>query len=436
MGQEIRKPNQSDAFNLWLNFMVTGVAFATPLVIAYFFRPLWLPFVTGALTILLFLYVRNGRGGSKKCGNHKGCYILPYIFARTMYIFTIISALLSFWVATNGGFAPVEEKYGKLVHVCYFPILIIAPLLAFNALRALWHRHACLFCVLCWIHNGFPQEQGYLRNFMGKEYLRVIKSTSFVGCLLTVGGWLYFLFLYNSANVSSYDSLIFAGVPLLLWFIHACSLSVRCLTIAMFRDNLANNVCFIKGKSYYRFLIFVDDCILLARNEKFRAFDTPASCYFPYSGDVRAQEVAASLNLNAAECRVLYVNDDASNDCSMIHCALFFDSRDDVALEGQWHDTKSMNHLFSSQRITRVLRNEYFRIRAAVSAYKTYNEDGSRRCRIKEYFPKFNLSDIRTANFDLSNPKWMINSIRNEDHPSTLWRFIYYRYFEGQNDLD
>lgn len=416
---------------LWIDFLVAGFGFISPVMLDYLFRSKFLPLTCGFITFCLFCYVRVN-----KRNNKRGCYLIPYVIARVLLYYTIISVAMLFVILSSGGFDVFFDEHFKVAQVLFFPILILAPLLAVNAFVMLRGRHRCLFCTICWIANGFPSERGYVCPFLSKEVLRVLRQVGYIGILLTVCGWGYFLTFYNTANISTYDSLIFVGLPVIMWLLHSAALGVRCLTIVLFQNSLMTETLFVVGKSYYRYLIVAENHILLKKRDDSK-FDTPLSLYVNYNQRPEDDEVlgvAESNGVHADDARVLYFNYDDAYRCNMAHCILFFDHKEDVNMEGEWIDARQLEHLFAFKRLSKILRNELFRIKTTIFALKAYNADGTRKLDVKNFYPKFELSDIRNEKVDFNNYKTIITSFVNDDNKLNKLKYIWFKIFEGQAD--
>ena len=64
---------------------------------------------------------------------------------------------------------------------------------------------------------------------------------------------------------------------------------------------------------------------------------------------------------------------------------------------------------------------EIIRVLTIARAYKTYDENGMRRYKVKHYRPAIAIKDLYNLDVDYSNPKWLYIADNNQDR--SFFRF-------------
>ncbi|MDD2961316.1 MAG: hypothetical protein PHR45_04450 [Muribaculaceae bacterium] len=414
----------------WKGFSVALFFFILPIILSHFVASTVLPLITFAVAFGIFFFMRKAKhieGGD--------CYLLLFIVGRTMLGYSALFVISAFVISNGESLDLNVEQSGKSLHSYFFPILMLAPLLAINTFIIIMQKGNSAYCKFCRMRNGFPSERSIGGSIHSVEMKNLLTQVLFLGVIFTILGWGYFIFLYTSVSITQFDKLIFTGVPILLGVIHEIAISVRYLSIAMFRNKMVTDTLFRRGNSCLRYLLICGDKVFLKEIDT-DTFDTPFITYIPFqkaiSHFILEKKFVETFNNNIEEMRLMYHNIDKDNGCGVWHTLCFINSEQDIkGIEGSWFDTEKLETLFIKAKMVRPLKNEIYRINIVISTIKTYHENGRRRYDIKGYKPAFYVSDIRELKVDYTSPKWQYLAVHNEDHKFFRLKRIWYKYIEG-----
>lgn len=127
--------------------------------------------------------------------------------------------------------------------------------------------------------------------------------------------------------------------------------------------------------------------------------------------------------------RFMYYNDDSSGICNFYHYICCANSKEVVEksqLPGRWYSMSQLQRLLYNHELSPMLASEIHRLYMVTMAWKTYDADGRRLYKIKNYRPMFRLNGICDWDVDFNNPLWLEVSSFNQDKPfysiRRLWR--------------
>lgn len=99
------------------------------------------------------------------------------------------------------------------------------------------------------------------------------------------------------------------------------------------------------------------------------------------------------------------------------------------ALRGRWYNLSQVERLLHNRELTPMLASEIHRLHTITMAWKTYDAEGRRLYKVKNYHPIFRLDGICDWDVDFNSPKWLDVARLNEDKRffrlRKLWRSIY-----------
>ena len=98
---------------------------------------------------------------------------------------------------------------------------------------------------------------------------------------------------------------------------------------------------------------------------------------------------------------------------------------------GQWIDMEQYHILSNCGMITTALSLEIGKIYTIAMTWKTYDEKGLRKYKIKYYQPTFRLSDMPNWDVDYNDPIWLFISKVNQDKPFYRIRSLWHKYISG-----
>lgn len=192
--------------------------------------------------------------------------------------------------------------------------------------------------------------------------------------------------------------------------------------------------------SAVRFLLLYEDNIFLSRKEEFydtpdgNKFDTPTSVTLAHINSLNRKEADEYLhNLSGLEeddytLRFMYKSTDMSGLANVYHyicCLRSKDVIDDTTLQGKWFSLSQLQRLLYNRDLAPALAAEIHRLYTVTMAWKTYDIEGRRLYKIKNYHPAFRLKGICDWEVDFDNPRWLDVARFNEDKPFFRLRSLF-----------
>ena len=413
--------------DIWKNYAIGTV----PLVIVPFvtlvFGPDALIFVSLIISLGLFSYVRHERNKSIE-----RCAIFPYVSARTMLIFTafvVLVYLVSILTKYRWGI-PFQESVSR------HPMIYIA--LA-NALLPLMHRlriRSNTFCCDCLLRNGMPAERRCLGHVLTDEnaYLSRHQRLVFGGIfVLNVGFRLMENYNDFSADI---EEAVYVFIPFVLVCADCIYVKSRSYVLAkMVGKNFADTKPYGGRFKTIRVLVFNGERLLLAKNVD-NEIEITLSASEPYSEGLSenvARRLAYGVFGTSASLRFFYKTVDPVNRRCIEHYFCFVpDGINETDAGGKWVDKQLIETNYSNG-LAPLLQAELHRIYTIMQTSKTYTIDGVRKFDVKGYTPQFCFSELKEADVDFNDNRWMLLSKFNCDRLFIRLRRLWYRYVEGLN---
>lgn len=422
------------SFNIWKTFSVSIFFFLIPILLARVITPFYYSVVSLLLSIIIFGYIRLK---NSKESREMECLLIPFVIGRTLFIYAIIIVFVNAFVLGTESFKIQLLASSKNLHPYYFPILILAPILTAVSWYVKYKK--CAFCRLCVIRHGYPSERSILGRLQSQETKNIVSQFFVMGLVFSVISWVYFIFLYNTSSISHFDNMVFAGFPIIIAFIQEIIVTIRCITISIYNNRIFKNSIFKPNKSLLRFLLICDDKIYLTQADRMpKEWDTPLRIYKSFQKSFSMYEIRElllkSFDIKSDEIRLIYRNIDTYINSGIWHFVCFIDDKSKIKKEGNWIDTEEFIKLYKGRSLSSNLKKEFNRIITIITTVKTYNEDGSRRYAIKGYVPQFCISDIKEVKVSMSDSKWLMVSIQNEDNKFFKVKKLWYKYVEGLID--
>lgn len=421
---------------IWLNFTIALGCIMLVVLISNILSPVYYPIVSLILAFTLFSVIRQNRDV-----NGMSCYLLLFISARVLLQYTIIALILDCKYYIYGQELLLETVEIKSLQVSYFPILLLSPLLLINTIFILIRKSKFTFCTYCLLRNGAPSERGYAGKLQSDEMKRLIKQIIIISIIMTVSGWSYYIFLYNTSNINRYDKLIFNALPVALWVVHEFSFGIRCWVLSAFvTKRQKKDRSLRQGYTLLRFLVICDDEIFVRNNDTADSrIDISTVKYVPYCESVMPLMaklyIEKMININSGKMRLLYDYIDKINRCGIIHYIYVISDNDrDKLQNGTWMTVTEIENAFTNNKLSGVFKAEIYKLHTTLLAQKTYSVDGKRLHPIKNYRPLFSFKEILTSEADFSNPMWMLLSVQNEDNKFYKLKKWWFKYIEGLVD--
>lgn len=419
--------NEKAIFTLWLNWTIAVGALALPEFTALFVPRSWIPIITFSVMFLLILY-RNT--GSKFQAS--SCDLIQSICVRTLCVSAVIMLLIGVLYARHfiSIFYPDELIN---VHIPYLTILIIGPVATAMCLLALFQGNSSKVCRQCIIKYGASSERGFLGKIFLQESHYQLRALLYLSAALSVVAWAYYSIFYVNVNLNRFDRFVYNWVPSIFYALSAIFFGMRYFSLwGYYYNHIELNPHVRMNDTGVRYLLLCDDNIFLSRREDFydtpdgNKYDTPAAVTLSHRNGVSMKDAAEYLrNLSGLESddytlRFMYKSTDLSGLANVFHFICCLPSKDAIAgatLSGEWFTLSQLQRLLYNHDLSHMLAAEIHRLYTVAMAWKTYDIEGRRLYKIKNYHPAFRLKGICDWEVDFDNPQWLDVARFNEDKP-------------------
>ncbi|MCM1522810.1 MAG: hypothetical protein NC039_09195 [Muribaculaceae bacterium] len=431
--------NHEDAIvSLWLNWIISIGALVLPIILHAYIPVMYIPIITFICALGLLIYDRvslNGRWAV--------CPLIPSIAMRSLFISGVIMLIIRV-IYSKGLIGYMYDTMLINDNIPYLTVLVISPV---TLAMALWSKLVGLrygACRNCLISLGSKSERGFLGELFSQEskYQRDLLIVLFT--IIFITSWGYYTFYYINVNINQPDQFFFGWIPVILYIISIIYLGARYFTVWAYYSQDIEGSDLRKGASTsVRFLIISGDNIYLARGEEYNQipdsnkYDTPASLTVNYRDNVTLKEAKkffddiSRLSPGDFDFRFMYVSYEAAGNRNIFH---FICSPKDKEILGQsafshgkWYNLSRLDRMLHNRDLTPILAAEIHRLYTITMAWKTYDYDGRRLYKVKNYRPIFRLKDICDWDVDFNSSHWIKVSHFNEDKPFFRLRRLFRR---------
>ena len=150
MTKKCNNISSCSAYLIWRNYAIGASAISLVPIVSYAFQSKVVPFLTLALSLALFAFVRHNRRSRSE-----SCVLIPYIVARVLLVY----AFASYGVVVMAKYS--AEAFGEtmLERLPYYTSMFL-PLLTALLTVFVYKRHfRNVFCMDCLLRNGTPYER-------------------------------------------------------------------------------------------------------------------------------------------------------------------------------------------------------------------------------------------------------------------------------------
>lgn len=393
----------------------------------------YIPFLSFALSLLLFSFIRKNRRSRTE-----SCAIVPYISARALLGFTVFSFTLIFiYFGTKGRLG--EALMFELQDHSILYLSVVHLFVVFFVSRARWNN---TFCSDCLLRNGLPQEREKLGHIYVKEKRYLLNRLMKVSGLVLVLSLFPVFWGADRLNSQVAVNLIYVYIPLFIVVADSFYIRFRYFIVDKIQKKENSLVFPYNGQfKLIRILLFDNDGIYFV--EKNGQKDTPFEFYEPFVEKVsshsakRFMEDALGFFVSNDDLRFCYGTADPDNRRCIEHYLCYVDSRQATAsferqkeVEGIWLTKQDLESGFQ-HGFSGIVCSEFHRIYTVMQTSKVYLPNGKRRVDIKGYSPHFTLSELRTTDVDFSDNRWMLLSRFNKDMAFYSLKRAWHQYIEG-----
>lgn len=433
MMKQQRKQYAWGIFRLWVNWLIGSGALTLLIILSLWIRPLILPFVAFAMQFGLFLLTRHNR---KR--RIPSCYILPFVVMTVLFWTCIVMILINILYSTSL-LDLVFDRSKSNEEIPFITTLISMPIAAVVSGWGYIRREKMSFCRDCMIRNGSPAERGFLGLIFTQIGTYQVGMLFWISSVSSIVGWIYYAFVYVNVSLSIPDRFFFFWFPTLLWIASAIYLAIRYAGIfEYYRQDIEGSLQRHGKSSLLRYIMICDNTIAIRPPETDSDFkitldekiDTPIQIYVHRMEDVTdhvAEQYFSNLSgINGVEIRKIYQNFQASFDRNVFHFFAFFTEEQREKYQQQrpetiWIPLTEVANMINERLCNPMLSAEIIRIVTIARAFKTYDDNGRRRYKVKHYRPAVAIKDFHDLDVDYAQPKWLYIADNNQDR--SFFRF-------------
>ncbi|MDE6095491.1 MAG: hypothetical protein K2G52_04820 [Muribaculaceae bacterium] len=446
--EDLGKVNSIQLYNLWKNLtvgMTTVIAMMTFSKLLPFYLS---PVVSIICAAFLYVYIYNS-----KESRESSCMIVPYALMYCLLAYSFVTIGLN--VVYAWGITTVPDELVFFTNP-FIPSLILNPVAVVVMVIIMARRRRLHLCMDCRMRNGDSHERGVLGDIFESESQFQLKNLAIVFFVLSCVIWAYYITFYINININARDWYIFTWLTIIFFLLDELYFVARYYNLYL--DMKENNEIItpdqlndMTAKTYLRFYVicgnyvYVDPHSIEPKAVYKEVIDTPFVTKRTMNG-IPADEVRRIIvkmtGYDNGELRFFFGR--KSNDLSKHSLLRYFYFLDgdisdyqDMNVDGEWMDYEKIKYLYMHNpgKLAEISVADTSRLATIMVTEKTFDEQGFRKSRIRNYTPSFNLIDVRKSNLDFQDDKWIEVSLFNSDTP--LFRIKrWWRKFRGNSKKD
>lgn len=425
-------------FSMWRNWSVSmGMACAV-IVLSPFVSKSLLPLVALLLVAVLMILMRRNRNAGRPT-----CFRVPYIVTCTLFITAALMVLL------NLTYNHMEIEWsGQPLNPDqpFISNLIMAPVFVIVSAVYLAGGMNSRFCRECSAHIGSAADRGFMGRILAKEATMQTRFLFVMSLLIAAVEWGYYFIYFVTVNLNRPDMFFFFWLPVIVYLLSLVYFGFRYYSMWVYychNDELS--IIERNSSSSLRYLIISGDLLYLKKSDRigdkdYGEYDTPARIQLPFRSRITEYDAKTDFKMlsGVSDCfmRFLY---ESSNLCTLNNAFHYLCYLDDKSMiegsrisGGEWLSLSAVDRLMRDRSLSYDLSAEIMRIYKVAMAWKTYDRQGRRLYKIKNYNPTFRFCDIKDWDVDFNDRNWLLVSANNEDRPFFRLRRLWQKYVTGK----
>jgi len=423
---------------LWRNW---AVAMGTPIVLIllpFIVSADWHPVMVFIAELVIYAVLRHNNERRAPM-----CMLLLFVMTRVLFWSGLVMLVCNYlW--SMGYYAQWFETYN--VQHPYIPVLVMAPVGMVIFGWAMARNFSLGYCVRCRARNGSPAERGFIGRLFSQESQFQVRFIFWQCVVMTAVCYFYYFVFYINVNLNTADNFFFVWLPAVFYLVSLVYMGLRYFNIWAYYDNNFMIGEIGRGSSSsLRYLIFCNECVFLCEDHDpdgmfagENRLDTPATLTFFFRREMQDHEARRCFSelsgISDYKLRPMYMSTTTSGNINTFHYIVDLESPgivDDGRLTGRWYTMGELERLLNSNGLMPMLASEIYRLYTMTMAWKTYDIDGCRRYKIKNYRPTFRLKNITEWDIDFNDPVWMYVAVNNEDKPFYCIKRFWRKYISG-----
>lgn len=434
---------RKDIFRLWLNWVIGRGLLSLLILLPLWFKPIYLPIFAFSFQALMLLTIKHYRPQ-----NPSSCYILPFIMSRVFFWTGI--ALLAIILIHRMGLGTLVFDETNIMREIPFIILLITNLIcAIISGLGYLRRRKMAFCHECELRHGSPAERGLLGLILAQIGHFQVSLLFWVSAVIASVGWSYYLLVYSSEYISVPDRFVFYLLPTMVFIATTIYLALRYIGIyTYYKQNVIDRVQYRENASEIRFLLINGDRIAVREpniNADFM-MSLDDKCDTAVKANIHRIQTMTTMtasqyfsNLSGirhADIRPMFVNELPQTNNYVYHYFAIVDDEqraeyDKANPDVEWLTLQELAPMLNSGMFASMFAAEIVRFHTIASAFKTYDNHGMRRYKIKHYRPAVRFSDVINSDVDFNDSTWLYIADNNQDTPFFRLRNFYRKYILG-----
>ncbi len=426
--------------SLWKGWTMSVGSLTAVIACSLVVSKMWLPFVAYVLELAIFFLVRRNREARVPV-----CYLLPFITTRILFWSASIMVAINL-LFTHGIILRIFAPESLNHQIPYITVLIIAPVAFIISLWAWLKRSRFGFCTDCDMRHGTAAERGFLGILFTQEGRYQNKMLMIFSGILTFLAWGYYMLFYVNVNLNKPDHFFFVIIPVIYCALTLVYMAIRYLGIwGYYCHHVERDRAQGGTTTQLRYLIFCDDYILLDKRDGLSPFanngklDTPVTIHLSSRENVPLTDADSYFKnytrIDDAKVRFMYSSLNGNADGNIFHYIVILPSTKTIdgteLKDSKWYTMPEIQRLINTGGISSLMSAEILRLHTVTMTWKTYDRDGRRLYKIKNYRPTFHLRDIGKWDVDYNDREWLQISRNNEDKPFWRLRRFWRRYINS-----
>lgn len=431
--------HETAIFGLWLNWVIAGGALSLPILLSVYIQAAFIPFISLALAGALLAYDRSSMRSHTAV-----CPLILTIVTRSLFYSSIIMILISV-IYARGFINYFYDDATINASIPFVTLLIIAPVVFLTTLWSHIRGKKYSACQRCAISLGSTSERGFLGKIFAQESRYQRYFLLGISAVLSIVAWSYYAYFYINVNINIPDRFFFGWVPVILYLISVFYLGARCFTLwAYYCQEGGGSEHRQAAATSIRVLVIWGDKFFLTREDEYNEtpdgylFDTPATITLRHQDEMTLKKATghfrdiSRLSDDEFSLRFMYLSREASGERNTFHyicCPTSAEVIDKSSLKGRWYNLSQVERLLHNHELSPMLASEIHRLYTVTMAWKTYDAEGRRLYKVKNYRPIFRLDGICEWDVDFNSPTWLKVARLNEDKPffrlRKFWQRLY-----------
>lgn len=359
--------------------------------------------------------------------------LIPYAIFFCLIIYSFVSILVN--VMYIWGWMKIPDEF-IFFNDPYIPSLWMNPIGFLTLLTVYLRRNKLRLCIDCSMVNGNHSTRGVFGSVMNTEKKFQLKNIMILAGVLTVVVWTYYLLKYQSINTNAKDRYIFFWITVITIVLDLIYFLYRYYNL--YYDLKENNeiitheeAMLMSAKTYIRFYVICGNKVYLnigmqdITNPLHIGMDTPFTVKrtgtrltTPEVEDMAHE----ATGIDNGELRYFFGQKAPDLDKHYVIRYFYFldgNPEDYPSLKGtgEWVDFEEVKLTYSRspELLGTLAAYDLTRLATILITQKLFNENGTRKVKLKSYKPSFDLLDVRASTLDFQSDKWIKISQFNAD---------------------